>query len=809
MALEEYKKRRKFKDTPEPTGEAEKPEKLLRFVVQKHKSSHLHYDFRIELDGVLKSWAVPKGVPVTEKDKRLAIMVEDHPLNYSNFEGVIPKGNYGAGSVIVWDKGSYYVEATNNPKESEQKIRDGLRKGHISFYLKGNKIFGEFSLVKIKGTDNDWLFLKREDGFVKKDESSILSRRTVEELSGADINIGNLPSKDFPHNIKPMLAESIDKPFNDKNWIFEIKWDGYRAIAQIYKNNINLHSRNLKSFKNDYPEIVESLKKITDDVILDGEIVVLDKNGKPSFQLLQNYQKTGEGTLVFFVFDILYLKKHDLRNLELIKRRKILKQFLPQFINIKFTDYVDEGGVDFFNAAVKENTEGIIGKEKTSVYLAGKRSKTWLKIKTHLRQEAVIVGFTKPKGSRKEFGALILGVYKDNDLIYVGHTGTGFNQNLLIEIKNRLTPLIQPKSPFKNPPKTNEKAYWIKPELVCEVSFAEWTKEGHMRQPVFIGLREDKNAKEVRREKPIISKINRNDKIKLTNLNKLFWPEEGYTKKDLIDYYSDISGYILPYLIDRPESLHRFPNGIKGESFFQKNVDSLPPRWVKIVKIYSETDEKEINYIVCQDKDTLIYLANLGCIEINPWNSRIDHLDNPDYLVIDLDPVEISFDRVVDTAVAVREILEDLGIKSYCRTSGATGLHIYIPLQALYKYSQVRQFARIIAILVNKKTADFTSLERRPEKRRGRVYIDYLQNSRGQTMVAPYSVRPRPKAPVSTPLRWEELSKKLDPTGFTIKTIFRRLEKFGDIFKPVLGKGANIENALRVLTSSSSSSSLV
>ncbi|RJQ37699.1 DNA ligase D [Candidatus Microgenomates bacterium] len=786
--LGKYIQKRKFNKTPEPIGRIEESKGDLEFVVQKHYASHLHYDFRLELNGVLKSWAVPKGPSLNPADKRLAILVEDHPLDYLAFEGTIPEGNYGAGTVMIWDIGTYNIPKVKDREENEKILSLEFKKGHLDFILNGKKLKGEFSLTRFKKEENKeyWLLVK------KKDEDPM------------------------PHNIKPMLATLIDKPFNSNEWVFEIKWDGYRAIAEINKEeNIELYSRNNQSFNEKYFPIVQSLREIKNGVIFDGEIVVLDDNGKPVFQMLQDYQKEHRGNLVYYIFDILYLEGKDLRNETLIKRKEILKKILPPLINVKISEYIENEGTAFFNAVKKQELEGIIAKKKESLYKSGRRSTDWLKIKTLLRQEALIAGFTKPRGGRKYFGALVLAVYENNELIYIGHAGGGFDEKTISDVYNKLKPLISQNSPFKNPPKTNTPVTWLKPELVCEVKFSQWTKDMHMRQPVFIGLREDKDAKEVHLEKPVPSNkiteekenpkksedkktvIIDNKTLELTNLNKVFWPKEGYTKKDLINYYEKISSFILPYLKDRPESLHRFPNGIEGESFFQKNVDSLFPKWIKTINIYSESEKKEIKYLLCQDKATLIYLANLGCIEINPWNSRTKNLNKPDYLVIDLDPEDISFDYVTKTAKTARNVLEKIGIKSYCKTSGARGMHIYIPLEAKYTYSQVRSFAKILVTIIHQNIPDFTSILRNPKDRQGKVYLDYLQNNKAQTLAAPYCIRPKQGAPVSTPLSWEEVKKGLNPQNFTIKTVFQRLDKIGDIFKPVLGKGIDMEKILR------------
>lgn len=599
--------------------------------------------------------------------------------------------------------------------------------------------------------------------------------------------VGNLPMQ----FIKPMLATLVDEPFDNPDWIFEIKWDGYRAIAEIDHGSVNLYSRNNQSFLDRFKPVANDLAKLPSKAILDGEIVVLDEQGMPSFQKLQNYTKTQTGNLIYYLFDVLVFEGKDIRNLPLIERKKILRKLIKGFKHLKYCDHVLETGKSFFRSAAEKGLEGIIGKNMNSPYIQG-RSKEWVKIKAYKQQEAIICGFTEPKGSRKGFGSLILGAYKNHELVYIGHAGTGFDEKKLSSIHNELLKIVQPNSPFKT--KLKEKATWVKPKLICEVKFSDWTDERQMRHPVFIALREDKKPSQVGIEKslPLESVMSENSPI-LSNLNKIFWPKEGYTKGDLIEYYKQVSSFILPYLSDRPESLHRFPEGIEDKGFFQKNA-AYVPEWVRTHKI--EQDGKIINYIVIDDVESLIYAVNLGCIEINPFNSRIESLQNPDYMIIDLDPVDIAFEKVVETARVVHELLEEIEVPSFCKTSGATGLHIYVPMGAKFTYEQVKEFGRIITYFAFHRIPDITSLERSPSKRRKRVYLDYLQNNFGQTVASAYCVRPYPGAPVSTPLKWSEVKKGLNPLDFTIKTIMKRLDKVEDLFKPVLGKGIDLKKIL-------------
>ena len=620
----------------------------------------------------------------------------------------------------------------------------------------------------------------------------------------------------MPHKIKPMLAVPGSEVFDDGNWLFEIKWDGYRAIAEIDKGVVNLYSRNNISFNDKFKPIAESLSFMDYSAVFDGEIVSVDEKGVSKFQLLQNYQRTGKGNLIYYIFDVIYLNGHDLTSLPVVKRKEILRNILPDMPDLKYSDHIEKEGKLFYKIAEEKKLEGILAKNKNSKYHPNKRSNEWIKLKIRKQQEAIICGFTKPKGSRQNLGALILGAYEGNELVYIGHSGGGFTEKDLEFLIKVFKPVFRKSCPFREIPKTNTPATWMEPKLVCEISFSEWTEEGLMRHPVYLGLREDKKAQEVVKE---ISESRTSDfqpadknskdmeivisnrKIKLTNINKIYWPEEGYSKGDLIDYYRKVADFILPYLADRPQSLNRHPNGISGKSFFQKDITQKPPDWVRTKKIYSDSNDKEINFLICNDEATLVYMANLGCIEINPWFSKITNIDNPDYLVIDLDPEDISFEKVIEAALSVKGVLDELEIESFCKTSGATGLHIYVPLGAKYEYNVAKDFAFLIAKIANNRIPEFTSLERSPSKRKKKVYLDYLQNRSGQTLAAPYSVRPRPGATVATPLHWKEVKPGLSPQNFTILNIHDRLKETGDIFKGVLGKGIDVQKSLKKLES--------
>ncbi len=612
----------------------------------------------------------------------------------------------------------------------------------------------------------------------------------------------------------PMLAGETKAPFSSADWIFEIKWDGYRAIAECKKKPSLLYSRNAISFADNYPLVYEAVQAIKTPMILDGEIVVLNEEGKPDFQRLQLYAENNSLPIIYYVFDILNYKGKDITRLPLIERKALLQKVLPQSHIIKYSDHVESEGEAFFKVMQMRNLEGMMAKKKQSLYLPGERSKSWLKIKHQLIDEAVIAGFTKPEGARNYFGSLVLGQYKNGKFTYVGHTGTGFTNASLQKLSDEMEPLITGTSPFGMKVPVNNTVTWLKPQLVANIHYAELTQGGILRHPVFHGLRIDQTVidmKEEPKKKVSLSDTNSKpgkedgniitvDRIKLSlsNLEKVFFPDEGYTKGDVIRYYDEVASYILPYLKNRPQSMRRNPNGIRDAGFFQKDVGDTAPDWAKTVSLYSESNHSDIEYLLCNNKATLLYMANLGCIELNPWNSTVKKEDKPDYLVLDLDPSDKnSFEEVIEAALIVKKLLDEAGAGCYCKTSGASGLHIYVPLGAKYSYDEARMFAEIIARLAVEKAPELTTIERSIASRNNKLYIDYLQNKKGQTLAAAYSVRPKPGATVSTPLDWKEVRKGLHPSQFTIKNIMQRLKKKGDLFQPVLSKGINLKTCLK------------
>lgn len=817
MGLREYFKKRSFSKTPEPKKtDAPAGSHALRFVVQEHHASTLHYDFRLELDGVLKSWAVPKGPSMDPHDHHLAVQTEDHPYSYRTFEGIIPEKNYGAGNVILWDEGTYEARA-GEPKASEKTLRAELKKGHLTFILHGKKLRGEFALIKMPHAteENSWLLVKKNDAYastsdITKQDTSIKSHLRVDDLGayGKLPDLTKYPKKSAPWKVQPMLCTLVDEPFDGEEWLFEIKWDGYRAIGTKHKDIIELYSRNHISFLDKYPPVTEALRGLKHDVILDGEIVVVDSIGKPHFEWLQNWHKEPHGTLEYHIFDILWCDGHDVRMMPLRSRKALLKSILPSSSVLRLSSDVETKGVRLFKEMQHQGLEGMVAKKAGSAYQENNRGADWLKIKTHQRQEVVIGGYTEPRGSRQYLGSLLVGVYDlKGNFIYSGHSGGGIPDQQRKQLRDRLAKLERATSPFESEPKPNAPVHWVRPSVVCEMEFSEWTSEGYMRHPEFKGLREDKKPTEVHREKskhttakisgPVKSPVSTARlPFEATHLDKVFFPKFKYTKGDLFTYYEAVADYILPYLKDRPLSLNRMPNGIGGASFFQKNNEHLPD-WVPYADIFSESNNANLHWIVGGDLDTLLYLVQLGSIELNPWNSRVDHLDMPDWIVIDLDPEGVGFDKVIEVAQTVRTVCEEWHIPCYPKTSGKTGIHIFIPLQAKYTFEQGRNLAHLIALEVNKRQPKLTSVERNPEKRHRKIYLDFLQNREGQTLAAPYSVRPTPEASVSMPLHWDEVKSGLRPSNFTIKNAPARLKQTGDLWKPVTGEGIDLMKILK------------
>lgn len=1066
MTLKKYKEKRSFNKTPEPKGGSGSADKL-HFVIQKHDASRLHYDFRLELNGVLKSWAVPKGPSLDPAVKRLAMMVEDHPYDYKDFEGVIPEGNYGAGTVIVWDEGTYEAidgSEMKGIKAMENSLLKALQKGDLKFKLNGKKLKGEFVLVKTnsdKMGENAWLLIKHKDKHISdKDittrDKSVLSGKTIQKMekkpdgvygkkqadnkdegkiqtkkikkeagstakkpkSSATLKKATkktvaksiskkaapkkvavkkksekklretksavpknaatkktatsskskrkdsgdkkvfeaswekswkaLPLSPMPKKILPMLATLVDAPFDDPDWEFEVKWDGYRAIAYLAhkqgtgtnqkRANVKIMSRNYKPFGQTYYPIKEALEERTENMVIDGEIVVIDpKSGVARFNALQNWRSEVDGQLMYYVFDVLWYEGKDLTQWPLSLRRILLNDiFNNQGVDQKKADdlstesivrlgfSITGEGTTFFASTEKLGLEGMIAKKLDSTYDPGVRTKAWLKIKVQKRQEVIIIGYTRNAGTSKLFSSLLLGVYNGKQLMYVGKVGTGFNDRQQKELIRVFKPLQRKTSPLAKVPDYNKPsrfrphppqadATWLKPVLVGEVSYAERTADGVFRHPSFKGMRKDKPAKDVvlelamdtenvkkskktsipagqkavkekkgshllvnkavnnntstqssvkamekkikkqakssektsqrttkvsksgtknatkkiretgtnqagldlkravpgknakktllnPTEKTQVKKLQGNE-LKFTNLNKLYWPEDKISKRDLINYYYQVAPFILPYLKGRPQSLNRFPNGIHNQSFYQKDVTGKVPDWLATYPYHSDGDRTDKHFLVADSPASLLYMASLGCIEMNPWSSTTKKPDHPTWCIIDLDPDkkakgQKAFEKVIEAARVTRDVLESFEITGYPKTSGSTGMHIYIPLGGKYTYEQSKEFARIIVTMVQHELSSFTTLERNVAERKGKMYLDFLQNRPQATIAAPYSVRPKPGATVSMPLDWSEVKSGLKREDYHIENAIDRVVSIGDLFKPVLGKGIDLKKVL-------------
>lgn len=880
MGLLEYKKKRTLKKTPEPAG-GKADSKVLRFVVQKHDATNLHYDFRLEMGKVLKSWAVPKGPSMDPRVKRLAMEVEDHPYDYRTFEGIIPEGNYGAGTVMVWDEGTYHIygEEYDSKASEDAALRKQWSEGKIHIVLEGKKLKGEFALVRSSWSGKkSWLLMKLKDAYATRDdvlleERSAVTHRTLEEIrngknkalkksrpkarksaSKAKTNVkarkavAKKKSKDpIPKGITPMLTTLVDKPFDRPGWQYEVKWDGYRALAFLNNGEVRLRSRNDKSFDDKFYPVYRELQEWDVNAVLDGEIVVLKTNGLSDFGALQNWRSEADGDLMYFVFDLLWLDGEDFRKKPLRERRQLLRNVVPGDGIIRVSDSFEVKGTEFYESAKRMGLEGIIAKRSDSFYSSGQRTNDWLKIKVNQRQEVVIGGYTRNAGTAKPFSALLVGVFEDGKFVYTGKIGTGFKDAQQREMLKQFEPYITDKAQFTvtpdynkpsrfNPKPAKASVTWLKPKLICEVSFAEMTSDGVMRHPSFEGMRIDKAPKEVKREvpKPVkkvieektpvgkkpgkdgiiaphslrerASLLNPKDEtqvrevdgheIKFTNLSKVYWPastmpatRKDVTKRDMLNYYYQVAPYILPHLADRPQSLNRFPNGIKGKSFYQKDVTGKVPDWVDTY-LYHTSEEPDVDrhFLVPRTEADVMLMASMGCIEMNSWNSRTASPDNPDWCVIDLDPDKHAFDMVIEAAQVTRQVLEGEGLTGFCKTSGSTGLHIYIPLDGKMTYEDSREFARALVKKVNAEIPSYTTLERIVSKRKGKMYLDFLQNRPGATLASVYSLRPKPGAPVSMPLHWDEVKKGLKMTDFNIFNAVARIRETGDLFKPLLKK---------------------
>jgi bifunctional non-homologous end joining protein LigD len=764
--LGEYERKRDRKQTPEPFGgKRAKTAQAPVFVVQRHDARRLHYDFRLERDGVLASWAVPKGLPLEPGEQHLAVHVEDHPLEYGSFEGEIPAGNYGAGTVEIWDRGTY-------------ELVEEKKDGGLTVRLHGERLDGTWTLVPahLSGDEKNWLILRKRD-----DAATRVPKRTY----------------------RPMLATLTEKLPRGEGWQFEPKWDGYRALGYVRGGEAKLVSRRgndlTQRFEPVARELVQALR--TPDAVVDGEVVALDASGKASFSAMQQ----GSTQLAYEVFDLLEIDGEPVVDLPLTERRARLEKLLGRNPVVQLSGSFDDGEA-LLEAATEQGLEGVMAKRRASRYSEGGRGRDWLKIKTHGRQEFVICGYTKGQGRRsRSFGALVLGVRRGRAWEWVGNVGTGFGESEIADLLARLEPLRREEPPFAVVPKMPKvkkgDVVWVEPSLVAEVEFAEWTHDGHLRAPSFQGLRDDKPALDVRRERPAAASTG---KVKLSNLDKVFWADEGITKGDLIDYYREVAVVLVPHLKGRPFTMRRYPDGAFGKAFFQKDAPKGMPDWIPRFRVQVSTRERPpkrrwIDAPLVNDADALTWMANIGCIDMNAWYSRIDRPDRPDFVLFDLDPSpDVGLREVVQVAHAVKQALDALGLVSFPKTSSADGMHVLVPVDRRYTYAQTREFCEIVAGALARTHRGLVTTEWSKAKRRG-VLIDANQNGEGKTIASVYSVRPRPGAPVSTPLRWEEVGESLDASAFTMDVVLDRIRRHGDLFAGVLTTRQRLEPALRTL----------
>jgi len=914
--LTEYRQKRDFGRTQEPSGEvtsAPARPGRLRFVIQKHAARQLHFDLRLELDGVMKSWAVPKGPSLDPSVKRLAMQVEDHPIDYNTFEGTIPQGEYGGGTVMLWDRGTYSADSATSPNEEEDAIREGLRRGDLKITFNGERLHGSYALIRMKfsrdgssSSKPQWLLIKHRDEFASSEDvvaanmTSVDTNRTMEEITSGKSKVWNsnrepktaavtlsqpkkvgtassLPKLSFK-SLEPMYA-SIGTEIPGKGWTFEPKYDGIRVLAFATPTEVKLITRNGKDKAEQFPEIVSALKKLASQtkrpLVLDGEIVALVDGEPARFQELQSRINVKQSQLIarysaatpaaLILFDILVDGDDVLIGEPWTERRAHLLTRVGKRTStyLRVTESVVGDGKKMLEKARRQGWEGIMAKRMDSPYEPGKRTRSWLKLKIEFREEFVVGGYTEPRNSREKIGALLLGYFDGDRFIYVGHTGGGFTRQSLNDMYKRLKPLERKTSPFEETPKTNEKAHWVKPEVVVEVKFSEWTADRRLRQPIFVGLRDDKAAKNVEIEPPSVQRkpirggtiakrqarlniparakvatgtsapkdrparvkskpfekvdekaimgqlsaiedaggdgtldFGGGKTLKISNLDKVFFPKEKYTKGDVMRYYTRIADFILPTIQDRPLVLKRFPNGINGESFYQQKASETTPPEVRVEEIETDGGEKQRRFIG-GDLLTLLYTIQLGAISVDPWHARVGSLEYADYTIIDLDPgPRANFARVVQIARWAKEVIDGFGLHAAVKTSGSTGLHIYLPLPT----KTPNEAATLVAQMIATKLADAHPKEatiERSVKARGAatVYVDYLQNIQGKTVAGPYCVRAKPGATVSTPLKWTELRDDLDPHDFHLGNAVERFEKVGDIWNEAMRK----KNSLRAL----------
>jgi bifunctional non-homologous end joining protein LigD len=825
--LARYREKRKADRTPEPFG-GEVVAGGSIFVVQMHDARALHWDLRLELDGVLLSWAVPKGPSPNQADKRLAMQTEDHPLEYAEFEGIIPEGEYGAGPMIVWDRGTW------TPVEDPHA---GLEKGKLLFDLHGHKLLGRWTLVKTKQAPNSWLLIKERDGYMDPEggtesypEDSIYSGLAVHEFAHADewaetlaeraADLGAAERTVRAADVDLMLATAQEAPFSRDGWIFELKYDGYRLLAERVGREPYLRSRAGHDLTLTFPEIARAIRGLPlEGLVLDGEVVVHDAEGLPSFSKLQKrgrilnkvdaLRASFELPAIFYAFDLLALEGRDLRGLPLLTRKELLEELLPSIGPIRYADHIPVQGEVMYEQVTAMSLEGIVAKKADAPYRGG-RSPHWIKVRTVRVEDFVVVGWTEPKGSRSGFGSLHVAQYDGADLVYLGSVGSGFTDaelddvtSLLLEIEEEACPCARGAIPRGN------KNHWVRPVLVAEVKYKELTDQGLARQPSFCRFRTDKRpeecvvegAVEADVEPPRPVRVVEERSVPFSNLDKVFWPDEGYTKGNLIEYHRAVAEWMLPYLEDRPLVMTRYPDGIRGKSFFQKDAPPFAPEWIRRVTLWSEGSERELSYFVAEDLESLLYIVNLGTIPMHVWSSRVATLGTPDWCILDLDPKDAPFEHVVEVARVIRGICEEIALPCFAKTSGSSGIHVLVPLGRQLTFEQCKTLGQLLARVTVAERTDIATLTRSPERRGGKVYVDFLQNGHGKLLAAPFTARPRAGATVSAPLRWTDVTKRLKIEDHTIESLPGRMKRLKeDPLRPVLELEPDLLGALERLS---------
>jgi bifunctional non-homologous end joining protein LigD len=835
QALAAYRAKRSADRTPEPFGASAARPRL--FVVQEHRARRRHFDLRLEWRGVLLSWAVPKGPSLDPAEKRLAVRVEDHPLDYADFEGVIPEGNYGAGAVIVWDKGRWI------PVEDPEA---GLASGKLLFDLYGYKLQGRFTLVRTGGRrardGKEWLLIKKPDAFARTSPpppQSIHSGLEVDErgagatrepaLAAAAARAGATQRRVDPAQLRPMLAQPWPGPFSAKGWLFELKYDGYRVVAGVEAGRARLFYRSGRDATALYPEIAAALAAWpVSRAIVDGEVVVSDAQGRPRFQLLQARAHAAprdaaraavESPATLWAFDLLALGDLDLRGLPLRARKALLAELVPPLGPVRLAPHWEERGCDVYREVERLGFEGMVAKRADAPYRAG-RDGAWRKVRRLRTGDFAVVGMSPPAGARTGFGALHLAARDGASLRYAGKVGSGFDERVLRELHQTLSADQRDAPPCTGDTPKGRQHRWVEPRLLAEVRFSEWTAGGQLRQPVFVRIRDDKPLAECekfpnpqrraiapagqrgkREERATTRAAPRADVASRTvpssNLEKVFWPAEGFTKGDLLAYYREIAPWLLPYLRDRPLVLTRYPDGIEGKSFFQKDAPKWAPEWLRTETLWSEQGGRDIHYLVCDDVESLLWVVNLGAIPLHVWSSRVATLARPDWCILDIDPKGAPLQGAVAIARAIRALTEEIALPSFVKTSGSEGLHVLIPLGGRMTFEQSRRLAELIGHVVVTELPGVATLERQPRRREGKVYVDCLQNGHGKLLAAPFSVRPLPGAPVSMPLSWREVGPRLHPRRFTIRNAVARMKRLGaDPLQGVLGPAPDLRGAL-------------